>query len=148
MHRVLQRSFISTSLESWARLAKYELLIPHLFLWMNIDLTPVVFYKCTPTSSKVGHWGFLFNIQFWATGTLTQFFLVTLPVAPPDVLVKNGIYREVLAMAVQQCRTTFLVLCWVSSESHEVKLGEASKGSCSFGTQQIQWPLWLCSKAV
>lgn len=55
MHRGLRKAFISASSESLTRLAKYELLIPNLFLWVNIDLVPVVYHKCTPTSSNVGH---------------------------------------------------------------------------------------------
>lgn len=49
-----RKSFISTSLESLHAWVSIDLLVPNVFLWVNIDLTPVVYPEYTPISRNMG----------------------------------------------------------------------------------------------
>lgn len=83
----LRKSFISTSLESWHAWLSKELLIPNVFLWVNIDLTHVVYHKHTqsPEIWATQDGCLIFNLERLAQSHCVGFWLLFSPtVVPPD----------------------------------------------------------------
>lgn len=120
-------------------MAKYELLIPNLFLWMNIDLTPVCIANVHQPPAMWVIEGFYLKFNFEQLELSHKFGGGDLYLLLPQMSSLRALSLE-KSPAWLLNNAGPLSLCSARYLRHplEVKLGEASKESCSFGTWQIQ----------